>query len=262
MKDIDFLPIRYRERNAETRGARVRADALQSRRVRGDCCHRATSHAETHRAAIAGTERSLSCGGRHHGRADQLQKDLSEIERFAALYTYLRHPWPVTQLLNTLTEPLPDSIVITEITLHRKPTESLSAPPPSAQPTALPVTPAEAAKRDLDRLRSAYDGLVPVLHVTGITTDASNLHGYVSLLAPSPLFKNARIESLEAVASETGRGGSRFELRLQLRSGFGQPDGPQEPMLEFALASSASTTKSVVSGQRMDDADVSRKDRR
>lgn len=232
MKDIDFLPARYRERSAQRRAriwrglmlvclaGFVGVIALAQLAMRRPIDRQLTAISIQYPAAVVAA-----------AQADQLQKDLVEIEQFAELYTYLRHPWPVTQLLAKLTEPLPDSIVLTEITFDRKPGQNV-APPPAGQPNTPAASAAEAAKRDLDRLRSSQDSVVGTLHVIGMTTDPSNLHGYVSRLAPSTLFKSARIESLEAVTSEAGISGSRFELQLQLRPAFGQPDGPKEPILE------------------------------
>ena len=236
MKEIDFLPARYRERSAQQRARIWRALML--------CCLAGFAGvvALAQVAMRKPIERELAATLAQYpaaqvttARADQLNKDLAEIDGFAALYTYLRHPWPVTQLLSTIVDPLPDSIVITEITLDRK-----SAAQPPVMPTApgqpvQPLAPAEAAKRDLERLRSLQDGISPTVHVVGTTSDASNLHGYVSRLAPSSLFKAARIESLEAVTSDKGIAGSRFELRLQLRPGFGQPDGPKEPLVDSTV---------------------------
>jgi hypothetical protein len=108
------------------------------------------------------------------------------------------------------------------------------------------MNPAEAAKRDLDQLRSTYDPISPAIHVIGITSDAANLHRYVGRLAPSPLFATAKIESLEAVTSDVGVTGSRFELRLQIRPGFGQPGGPTEPLIEPATALASQPVPSAV----------------
>jgi len=247
MKDIDFLPIRYREHSAQRRARVWRAlmfcclacfvgvVALAQLAMRRPIERQLAEIVAQYPAAVVAA-----------ARADQLQKDLAEIEQFAALYTYLRHPWPVTQLLATLTEPLPDSIVLTEVTLDRKPNQNAAAPPPS-QPSTPAATAAEAAKRDLERLRSSQDAVLPSMHITGLTTDPSNLHGYVSRLAPSQLFKSARIESLEAVTSDAGVAGSRFELRLQLRPAFGQPDGPQESLLESTQSLAAATAESTES---------------
>jgi Tfp pilus assembly protein PilN len=239
MKDIDFLPSRYRERTAQRRARLWRGLIL--------CCLTAFVGAVAlaqlalqrpieQQLAVVNTQYPAAVAAAT--RSDILEKELTEIDAFAAVYTYLRHPWPATQLLAGLTDPLPDSVVITEITLDRKP----AANTPAAELPGNPIqTATEAAKRDLARLRSLHDGVVPAVHVTGITSDATSLHGYVSKLAPSPLFKAAKIESLEAVASDSGINGSRFELRLLVRPGFGQPDGPDKPLVESttSLASSS-----------------------
>jgi Tfp pilus assembly protein PilN len=244
MKDIDFLPIRYRERTA-LRRARV------WRFVMLGCLAGFVAIVSLAQLAIRRpVERQLATVAALYptavmvtAQADQLQKDLNDLESFATLYTYLRHPWPVSQMLRALTDSLPESIVLTEVTLDRQPTASLSAAPPAGQPVTPPATPAEAAKRDLDRLRNSQDSLTPTLHVTGIAADARKLNAYVTSLASSSLFVTARLESLEAVTSPTGISGSRFEVRLQLRPGFGQPQGPTEPLRETNPAVAVRATR-------------------
>ncbi len=244
MKDIDFLPFRYRERSALRRARVWRAVmvcclagfvavvALAQHALRRPIERQLiTVHAQYPAAVVAAN------------RVDQLQKDLTEIEGFAAMYTYLRHPWPVTQLLTSLTNPLPDSVVIVEITFDRKPTGQTPLPATGNPPTTQPASAAEAAKRDLERLRSQQDGIGTAVHVTGITSDATNLHGYVSRLAPSPLFTAAKIESLEVITSEAGVAGSRFKLRLLVRPGFGQPGGPDQPLQESATSLASSSAQ-------------------
>ncbi len=234
MKDIDFLPGRYRERTAQRRARLwralmvcclagfVAAVALAQHAVRCSLDRQLAAIDTRYPAALAAA-----------ARAEHLQNDAAEIDAFAALYTYLEHPWPTTQLLNRVAAALPDSVVISEIKLETRPLPS-TAPPAATPPvTNQPPTVADAAKRDLDRLRASCDNLARTLQISGRTTNAPQLHAFVRRLTPSPLFKDAKLESLEAIKSDDRVTESKFELRLTLRTGFGQPGGPTQPILEL-----------------------------
>ena len=233
MKEIDFLPIRYRERSVQRRARLWRALMV--------CCLAAfvVAVAVAQQALRRSLERQLAAlntrypaAAAESARVNQLQQDAAETDAFGALYTYLDHPWPTTQLLTAVAAALPETAVISEMKLETSQipnTVSAPSPPPSSAP---PATAADAAKRDLDQLRAAQDKLAFTLHISGLTSDTKQLHDFVRQLAPSPLFKSAKLESLESRKTENQVAESRFELRLFLRAGFGQPGGPVEPLLE------------------------------
>jgi Tfp pilus assembly protein PilN len=246
MKDIDFLPIRYRERTAQRRsriwraimlsclGAFVIAVAAAQMALKRPIEQQLkTVNAQYPNAVVAST------------LVEQLQKDLTEVNEIAAVTTYLRHPWPITQLLASVTNSLPSSVVIQEITVDRQ-LEGRTPPPANDQPANLDTGLAAAAKRDLERLRATLDQGTPVVHVTGVTSDVAALHRFVRDLAPSPLFASAEVESLAAVTSEAKIAGSRFDLRLLTRPGFGQPGGPQGPFLQQTTLASRAATSEVL----------------
>ena len=167
-------------------------------------------------------------------RVKQLKQEAAEADAFGALYTYLEHPWPTTQLLAAVAGALPDTATISEIKLESSQIQNSGSAPTPPPTTTPPATTTEAAKRDLEKLRAAQDNIAYTLHVSGVTSDTKQLHAFVRQLAPSPLFKSAKLESLESLKSENRLAESRFELRLFLRAGFGQPGGPIEPQVEPA----------------------------
>jgi Tfp pilus assembly protein PilN len=233
MKDIDFLPIRYRERSAQRRARFGRAVMV--------CCltgfvvvvslaqHAVRRSVDLELTAV---NKDYAVAQSDSARVAEMKQDLAEIEAFASLYTYLGYPWPVTQILTRVAETLPDSVVISQMKLE---TVAIAPATPIATaptPTGPPTTAMDAAQRDLDRLRSSQDGITFTLRISGVSSNVSELQSFVKRLAPSPLFKAAKLESLEAQRSDDRITRSRFELRVFVRAGFGQPGGPEKPMLE------------------------------
>ena len=92
--------------------------------------------------------------------------------------------------------------------------------PPVAEPTRSP------AEQDLETLREQYDTQRPLVEVAGHTEDAAALHAFVARLNETRIFEFAKLQSLETRRSEAG---SQFVIRVLVRAGYGQADGPATP---------------------------------
>jgi hypothetical protein len=159
-------------------------------------------------------------------RQAELKRQLQLATTEAELYTYLRHPWPATQVLATALSPLPDCITLRRIRLFQdeRPLIATAASPPSQKK---PSDPEPAATRDLRQLRQDNDSRPRVLILSGVTSDTAALQQYLLVLGASKLFVKTELRSLEA--DTTDRSGSmHFTARLVVRPGYGQPDGPAE----------------------------------
>src|SRR5690349_13581296 len=111
MKNIDFLPNAYRERNA-LRNARAWWGVVVL--VFGTVILATASVQVTWRRAV---ERELESLHDDYFAATQrdleltrLQKQVQGASEAAALYTYLQHPWPRSQLLAAIARPLPEAV--------------------------------------------------------------------------------------------------------------------------------------------------------
>jgi len=156
---------------------------------------------------------------------------LGEARSVAELITYLRHPWPRTQLLKTLVALLPEEVTWSELVIARETPQRNQAPARRGRFRAeklgqdADLEKLSPAERDLVRFRQQYDELRTVIHMVGTTTDNAALHRYIGQLGRESLFDKAELEMLEAVEGG-GENEVRFEATIIVRPGYGQPRGP------------------------------------
>ncbi len=184
-------------------------------------------------AAIAGPYTDAQ---QHAQILGQLHESLKTDVRTAELYTFLKHPWPRTQILRAAVTPLPPSIRMEELRIGREEFVSSEmaaqehverAPAHLTEETERQKLPAES---DLDELRSECERLVTVVQMTGLTRSNRDLHKYLADVVKSPLIREAELRSLEDVGEQGQAEISRFEARLEVIPGFGLPKGPVAPV--------------------------------
>lgn len=243
MKDIDFLPLRYREQTAHRKTQYWRVvvlaafTGLLSVAALGQFKFRRWVEAEL--AAVRPTYDDATASAQ---RLASLQAELRNERATAELLTYLRHPWPRTQILADLAGPLIDEITLDKVQLHQ---EEITLP---AVPVRVNLSPEEAAKaaaeaarppseKALQRLRDAFDTGSTIVTVEGTSRDATSLHVYLGRLAATGQFSKTELRSIEQ-ARAGQRDGYHFIARLTVRPGYGQTGGP-----EIASASPATPGK-------------------
>lgn len=256
MKKVDFLPARYHENDVRRKATIWRYVLLLT--FGGIICaatfgQLAIKHGvRSQLAALRGQHQSAS-GVKE--AATVLDQELRQTEEVAELYTYLRHPWPRTQLLAYVTSPLPDSVVIHEIRIHQQDERADARGVAPALPAAKDEAQLSPAKRDLQGLRSANDSKPTVIQVSGSARDAVELNNYVAALSLSPLFKSAKLTSLEAAnerQEEAVQGNERaktstshFDVLITVLPGYGTPRGPTEPLVRINAGSTPAELTSI-----------------
>ena len=242
MHEIDFLPAEYRQKNAGLQsqpwrlvvlglvGALVVAAALtQSQRRK---------RLETELDEITPKyDAMVAC----NQGLEVVQQDLDTARADAELFTYLRHRWPATRVLDVLLAPLPEQVVFEHVEIRRE--------TPSGRHAARPVSPEDrdseaqrlaalpAAARDLAELRGECDTVETVVTLTGTTTDSAALHCYLGQLGRIELFAKAELDTIDselpaaAYLHAPSNGPAivpqlRFSARLVVRPGYGLPGGP------------------------------------
>jgi len=239
MLDIDFLPAQYSRRQSRQRSqpwhAMVGLGLAAMVALGAARQYRKQAHLESELKRMEPSYEGAVATSEQLGR---LQSELKAACAEATLLTYLRHPWPRTQLLQALLAKLPDAIELTEldITLELAPAKREKGLRPSlddseAEKTLAALPPAE---RDLAELREQNDPRHTVIRLSGTTTDSAALHRYLGRLAPSDLFCEANLESIEG-GGHVGGTGEHFRATVIVRRGYGQPGGPTGPVHE-ALA--------------------------
>ncbi|MFW5693433.1 MAG: PilN domain-containing protein [Thermoguttaceae bacterium] len=231
MLDLDFLPAQYRRRQARKRSKPWHAVVvlaflgLVSLAAVGQ--HR---QLRSLRAQLALLEPRYEHATAVSAQLAQVQESLKEARAEAALFTYLQHPWPRTQLLRSLLEPLPEELFLTELEIANElPTAASSSEPP-LQPkrdeNAMDAL--SPAERDLAELRQRNDALQTVIRITGSTDDGAALHGYLGELSSRSLFRQAELESIESMEGASPAG-VHFRATVVVRPGYGRPGGPTGP---------------------------------
>ncbi len=234
MQDIDFLPVEYRQRRTRCMQQRLRnvatglvgivavaAACYQQLAVR-QATRKLTEVMPRYESALKQTE-----------KLGRLQSELEAARVDAELFTYLRHPWPKTQIIHALVTALPEEIRFTRLEICRQPqamqrhSDANPLAALSSQAGASALQPPAAL--DLTRLRQQFDSAQTIVSVEGTTSESSALHDYLSALNRSGLFTRADLESLEA-DRRAEQAVLRFQATLVVRPGYGLPGGPDGPL--------------------------------
>jgi hypothetical protein len=161
-----------------------------------------------------------------------MEQALAARRTEAELLTYLRHPWPRTQILAKVFESLPDTIVLSRVRVQRdvipgaNSAVAAGTTPAAAEAAAQAEAKLSPAERDFNKLRNETDATQTVVLLDGTSEDDTMLHVYLGTLAASGLFSNAELTSLESGDHSAEHNHARFTARVIVRPGYGQRGGP------------------------------------
>ena len=239
MQNIDFLPAEYRQKTANRHSHGWRAAGMFGAVAllaavavsQNQQCRRA-------REQLAAATVDYDTAVAQTRQRDQLQPRWEAARADAELFTYLRHPWPRTQILAAVLGPLPESITLDRVEIRTdaprraNPSRALSRTQQEAEDAAGAKLP--PATRDLRQLREQMDPAPTIATLSGTTRRVDLLHQYLGELARSPLVAKAELDSLESVAQQPDAEGKeeapmRFAATIVVRPGYGQPSGPTGP---------------------------------
>ena len=230
MKNIDFLPERYHERDLKRKAAIWQYALLLGF---GGLLLAATlgqfAIKRSLKASLAELKPSRIDTNLKREQVTLLKQRLGNTEEVAALYTYLRHPWPRTQVLARITELLPESVVLQGVEMLEQKPNGSSIAGNETRDAAGAATPAAA---DLAQLRGNSDSTQLVVRIRGTVRESAALNEYVRQLGDVPLFRSVSLSSLQFQSSRDQTPRSAFELNVAVRPGHGQTGGPDEPLLK------------------------------
>src|SRR5271157_3148309 len=122
MHDIDFLPVECRRKQQRRQSQPwliVTATAVVGlAAIAAIVQHWRWRYAEGQLAAL---KPAYETAVGLQDRLADVQQRLANAKAGAELYTYLRHPWPRTQLLCALLRPLPADITFLQVQIFRQP---------------------------------------------------------------------------------------------------------------------------------------------
>lgn len=172
---------------------------------------------------------------RLHSQIAHVRSHLSRVRSHAELCTYLRHPWPRTQLLTAMLGPLPDDITLKLVQVLREPPE---APAPADKKGGeMRLRSLSPVERDLTKLRDRIDPMRTIMVLHGTAGDSTVLHRYLEALDAAEIFDRAELDWFER--GERGEP-LRFRVVLSVQPGYGQAGGPvkhsAEGLARVALA--------------------------
>ena len=230
MLEIDFLPAAYRQQTVHRKANVWRL------LIGGGFCATLACSFIYQQILYRHTARQLAELSPQYEQAQALAKRLAALQtnlatatKRAELFTYLRHPWPRTQLLSAAVAQLPDCVTLREIHISRPTTAATDSPAGRAggkKTDEAEIKKMDPAERDLRRLCEETAARETTVVLSGVTTDTAVLQHYLVALGQAPLFVKVELTSLEANHEEQA-GTWRFTARLQVRPGYGQPGGPQ-----------------------------------
>ncbi len=231
MQSIDFLPAHYRERRKQRRvrwwwalivclfgGIVLTTASLQWLNVQR--VKRELNELESQCVAFRQLDQQLL----------EIEAKAAALSHHANLYTFLKHPWPRTQILAAVIHPLPREVQLTSIRISESLIAKKNAPVASPETTAEQARPAHPAIADLQQLHDMHEAQKIVVLIEGSVKEAETLHQYLEALGNHPLIAEARLNSMESRKLET-HSLVVFQLHVAVKSGHGLSDGPSGPLL-------------------------------
>jgi hypothetical protein len=240
MQDIDFLPVEYRQKHAQQQSQPwqiVASVAILALVAAAGVTQNHRRRAMQDDLAIIGP--AYDAAVNQQNRLAEIQSRLKVAKAGAELVTYLRHPWPRSQLVAALVAPLPPEITIQQVQIVRQVSPT---PAPTAMQSPVGIqTPVDKkteeetrkslppAERDLMRLRAQLDPMQTVVILTGTATESAILHRYIGELDATDIFDKAELDCFNSVDSNKGSTAVQFRAVLLVQPGYGQPGGPTGP---------------------------------
>jgi len=242
MKNIDFLPDQYRKQDADRKTRMWRfAGAIVITGVLGVVALLQFSLRNRVQSQLIAIAPQYKVAQSQAAQLATLQEELRIAEQDANLYTYLRHPWPRTQIIAAITSPLSNEMALTELQITQEEIGSqrqgilgaLEVGPggqkldlKSQKEALAKMTPPE---RDLYQLRKKCEAQQTVVNIAGTTTDTAMLRQYLARVGKSPLFVTVELCSVESASGPSEPNLSEFHIQFVVAPGYGQLNGPKPP---------------------------------
>ncbi len=234
-QDIDFLPPEYRQQHERRR--QLARQVLIGAAVVGFVAVAAAAQAywaKNVRRELATLTPQCERVAAQTAELNKLQAELQVAQAEAQLLTYLRHPWPCTQLLAALTAPLPDTITFRELRINHGSSKAADAQDPATRLDRKVLEKLLAqlprAGRDLKALRELCDFTPISISLLGVASDSAAVYRYLNELSKNRLLAKVDLVSLENSSHQEDH--LEFKTAILVNPGYGQPNGPHGSSVE------------------------------
>lgn len=220
MQNIEFLPQRYRDKDARRKVGvwRLAVVALLGGLVAAAALFQFRQKQQV-RDKIDQAQPLYLAAQTKAAQLQQLQSVLASEQAKATLCAYLQHPWPRTQLLAAVAGAMPEGISINRIQIGgqqispRRTSRTSESEEQENEEAAV-----EPAVRDMMTLKAASNERVVMVVVVGTATDAEKINTYLKSLSESPFIGRVDLDSLENNETPTGNGQLRFTAKGVIRA--------------------------------------------
>ncbi|PHS16987.1 MAG: hypothetical protein COA78_03335 [Blastopirellula sp.] len=217
MQSIDFLPEKYKQRRIRKRVGFLRIGIFSIIVL----CVCGTALFQLVR--LGSLKLEIASLEAEYSKVTEIQKNILELEsknqtqiNQAQLLTFLRHPWPSSQIMSLVAETKTESLYFNEMRVFRQSETKKKALFPEDKDTNKDKLP--AAVQDLLELQKDLRGKEIVINISGICNDTTQLYDYLSKLNQSDLVHRAIVDSVEPITGISDIQNSRFEIIVYLNT--------------------------------------------
>jgi hypothetical protein len=225
IQTVEFLPPRYRQRQAARRNVLRRIGAVAAVAA-GIGAASVWQHGQQRQARqqLAKVEARQQVVEANTRRLEELQWELANARAAAELCVFLRRPWPRTRIFASVVGAAPEKVELTEITISEEAPDpgssaGRSSPARSAAPGAA-ANEGPPAARDLRRLVEESGRTRTVVRIAGAAADSAAIHRFVANLSRDPLFARTELGSLESIEQPERGTVTRFAARIVVRDEY------------------------------------------
>ncbi|MBA2114974.1 hypothetical protein [Bremerella alba] len=217
--EIEFLPKKYREKQ-KSHNFQVSRLLLIVVIVAG-----MSSVLLYQLASLHSVKRQVAALDDQHEKVVQLMQEVDQrrgevvVKRHhAKLLTFLDHPFPKSQIIAAIANPLPTEIAITRVQVTVEQVASTNAKPPSEKGKKAPQ--GHPMELDLKQLIDEVKAHRCTVEVEGTTDDTSCLYTFLASLHQAEIIESAKIESIDPHQKTDGSEFSNFTAHVKVKRGY------------------------------------------
>lgn len=149
---------------------------------------------------------------------ERRRMDVADKRHHAKLLTFLDHPYPKSQIIAAIANPLPTEITITRLQITVEQLATTGAKPPSEKGKQAPK--GHPMQLDLKQLIDDAKSHRCTVEVEGTTDDTSCLYTFLASLHQAEIIESAKIESIDPQQKSDGSEFSNFTAHVKVKRGY------------------------------------------